>query len=84
MAFDQMNILRDDIFNKYELSCMHIFHSLGLVNAGDISLFVFVSSKHRRIAFDACEEVVELVKSKLPIWGKEIFHDNSYNWKVNH
>ena len=84
MAFEQMNILRDDIFNKYELSCMHIFHSLGLVNAGDISLFVFVSSKHRRIAFDACEEVVELVKSKLPIWGKEIFHDNSYNWKVNH
>ena len=57
MAFEQMNILRDDIFNKYELSCMHIFHSLGLVNAGDISLFVFVSSKHRRIAFDACDVV---------------------------
>ncbi len=84
MAFEKMHMIRESLFGKYELSCMHIYHSLGLVNAGEISLFVFVSSKHRHNAIDACEEAVELLKSELPIWGKEIFHDNSSNWKVNH
>jgi molybdopterin synthase catalytic subunit len=62
---------------------MHIFHSLGKVNAGEISLFVFTSSPHRKAAIDACEETVEKIKSSLPVWGKEIFEDESHQWKIN-
>ena len=62
---------------------MHIHHSLGLVEAGAISLFVFTSSAHRRDAIDACNEVVERIKKELPVWGKEIFEDETHQWKVN-
>jgi molybdopterin synthase catalytic subunit len=32
---------------------------------------------------DACAECVERLKAELPIWGREIFSDESYQWKVN-
>jgi molybdopterin synthase catalytic subunit len=62
---------------------MHIYHSLGKVNAGEICLFVFTSSAHRKAAIDACEEVVERIKKELPIWGRELFEDDTYQWKEN-
>lgn len=83
MALEQMAQIREDIFSKYPLTCMHVHHSLGTVNAGEICLFVFTSSAHRKAAIDACEDMVERIKAELPVWGKEIFADNSYQWKEN-
>lgn len=84
MALEKMHEIRESIFAKYDLTCMHVYHSLGRVAAGEICLFVFTSSKHRKLAIDACTEVVELIKAELPVWGKEIFEDESYVWKTNH
>ncbi len=81
MAMDKMYEIREAIFEKHSLTCMHIYHSLGNVAAGEISLFVFPSSPHRNAAIEACEEVVEQVKAELPVWGKEVFEDESYQWK---
>ena len=83
MALEKMHEIREAIFEKYELTCMHVYHSLGKVKAGEISLFVFTSSAHRRAAIDACNEIVERIKKELPVWGKEIFEDETYQWKVN-
>ena len=83
MALQKMAEIREDVFAKYPLTCMHVYHSLGNVNAGEICLFVFTSSAHRKPAIDACSECVERIKAELPIWGKEIFDDNEYQWKVN-
>ena len=83
MADDLFYEIREAAFSKYNLVCMHIYHSLGVVKAGEICLFVFVSSKHRKEAFDACKDIVEQVKAMTPVWGKEIFEDDSYVWKEN-
>lgn len=83
MALEKMHEIRESIFAKYAITCMHVHHSLGRVNAGEICLFVFTSSKHRKVAIDACTECVERIKAELPIWGKEIFEGDGYQWKVN-
>ncbi|KAF0240288.1 MAG: molybdopterin converting factor large subunit [Chitinophagaceae bacterium] len=83
MALSKMEEIREGLFAKYELSCMHVYHSLGTVAVGEICLFVFVSSKHRKNAIDACEELVEQIKKDLPIWGKEIYTNTETTWKVN-
>jgi molybdopterin synthase catalytic subunit len=83
MALEKMHEIREEIFSKYELTCMHVYHSLGTVKTGEISLFVFTSSAHRRAAIDACNEIVDRIKNELPVWGKEIFEDETYQWKVN-
>jgi len=83
MAEDKFHEIREAAFTKYNLICMHIYHSRGVVKAGEICLFVFVSSKHRQDAFIACQDIVEQIKANVPIFGKEIFEDDSFVWKVN-
>lgn len=83
MALATMHQIREDIFSKYELTCMHVNHSMGTVTVGELCLFVFVSSPHREASTKACAELVERIKAELPIWGKEIFEDDTHQWKIN-
>ncbi len=83
LALEKMHEIREAIFGKYPLTCMHVYHSLGKVSAGEICLFIFTSAPHRKEAIDACSEIVERLKKELPIWGKEIFADQTHQWKTN-
>jgi molybdopterin synthase catalytic subunit len=83
MALEQMASIREMIIEKYSLTCMHVYHSLGKIKAGEISLFVFTSAPHRKAAMDACSETVERIKAGLPVWGQEIFEDETVQWKTN-
>ena len=75
--------IREATFSKHNLSCMHIYHSLGVVKKGELCFFVFVSSAHRGPVFDSLSELVNEIKERLPIFGKELFEDQSHQWKVN-
>lgn len=75
--------IRESAFEKFDLTCLHIYHSTGIVKAGEICLFVFTSSGHRKMAMDSCRYIVEEIKSKVPVFGKEIFEDESHQWKIN-
>jgi molybdopterin synthase catalytic subunit len=83
MADEKFHEIREAAFGKYSLTCMHIYHSLGVVGAGEISLFVFTSSIHRKDAIDACSYIVNRIKEEAPVWGKEILEDKNYVWKQN-
>ena len=83
MANVKFNEIRETAFEKFEITGMHIYHSLGSVRVGEICLFVFVSSPHRKTAFAALQHVVEEIKSQVTVFGKEHFEDDSYQWKVN-
>ncbi|MBT8293054.1 MAG: molybdenum cofactor biosynthesis protein MoaE, partial [Eudoraea sp.] len=83
MANLKFHEIREAAFKRFDLSCMHIYHSTGIVKAGEICLFVFVSSPHRKEVFEALHEVVEEIKKQVPVFGKELFEDDSYQWKVN-
>ena len=83
MANLKFHEIREAAFLRFDLSCMHIYHSIGNVNAGEICLFVFVSSKRRKEVFPAIEFIVEEIKLKIPVFGKEIFDDQTHQWKVN-
>jgi molybdopterin synthase catalytic subunit len=83
MAEERMHAIREDIFGRYPLACMHVHHSLGSVDAGAICLFVFTSAPHRKEAIEACAETVERIKAELPIWGRELFEDETHQWKSN-
>ncbi len=80
MAESVFEEIREKAFEKYPIVCMHIYHSLGTVKTGEISLFVFVSCKHREQSFDALKELVDEIKARVPIWKKENYQDESYTW----
>jgi molybdopterin synthase catalytic subunit len=83
MANAKFHDIREAAFSKFNLTCMHIYHSLGKVSTGEICLFVFVSSPRRKEVFKAIEFIVEEIKAKIPVFGKEIFEDKTHQWKVN-
>ena len=83
MAEQSFYEIRESAFAQFELSCLHIYHSLGEVKIGEICLFVFVSAPRRKVVYEALEFLVEAIKEKAPIFGKEIFEDASYTWKKN-
>jgi molybdopterin synthase catalytic subunit len=74
--------IKETILSEFEdAKSIEIIHSTGIVKAGEISLFVLVSAGHRHQAIHACNKTVELIKEKLPVWKKEIFEDDSHEWK---
>jgi molybdopterin synthase catalytic subunit len=83
MAEEKLHDIRESAFEKFNLTCMHIYHSLGIVATGEICLFVFVSSPRRKEVFKAIEYLVERIKEEVPIFGKEVFEDESHQWKEN-
>ncbi len=50
-----------------------IVHSLGVVKAGEASLFIMVTSGHRDHATRACRHALEMIKERLPVWKKELY-----------
>ena len=83
MADEKLDVIRERAFAKYDLICMHIYHSLGVVKAGEICLFVFVSATRRKQVYEATEAIVNWIKIDVPIFGKEIFENETFTWKKN-
>ena len=83
MANEKLYEIRESAFEKFDLTCLHIYHSLGRVKVGEICIFVFVSAKRRKQVYEATEYLVNQVKEQVPIFGKEIFENEDHQWKVN-
>jgi molybdopterin synthase catalytic subunit len=83
MANEKLDAIREKAFAKYDLVCMHIYHSLGVVEVGEVCLFVFVSAIRRKQVYEATESIVNWIKEDVPIFGKEIFENEESTWKVN-
>jgi molybdopterin synthase catalytic subunit len=83
MADKEADKIREEAFDTFDLTCAHIYHSLGSIKTGELCFFVFTSSPHRQAARDANAFLVDAIKKRVPIYGKEIFEDESHQWKVN-
>ena len=55
-------------------------HRIGHLVIGDVALYAAVSAAHRREAFEACELLVERIKSTVPIWKRQHFADGASEW----
>ncbi|RPG62365.1 MAG: molybdenum cofactor biosynthesis protein MoaE [Flavobacteriaceae bacterium TMED220] len=83
MANKKVNEIREDAFKKFDLTCLHTYHSLGNIKVGEISFFVFVSSVRRSEVYEATQYLVDRIKNEVPIFGKEIFENEKFQWKEN-
>ncbi|MEZ4887569.1 MAG: molybdenum cofactor biosynthesis protein MoaE [Chitinophagales bacterium] len=80
MANKVFQEIQDDILQQYGILKLVILHSVGMVKIGEASMLVYVQSKHRKAAFEALEQTVELIKEKAPVWKQEFYEDDSYLW----
>jgi len=57
-----------------------VSHRVGPLEIGDVALVAAVSTAHRAAAFAACARLVDEVKSRLPVWKRQVFGDGTDEW----
>ena len=62
---------------RWQLLAARVVHRIGRLLPGEQIVYVGVSSMHRRDAFDACEFIMDYLKTQAPLWKKEEFEDGS-------
>lgn len=53
-------------------------HRIGALSVGDAAVACAASAPHRGEAFRACRELIDRIKSRLPIWKREHGPDGPY------
>ncbi len=65
---------------KFDLLGAICVHRTGLLQLGDMAVWVGVTAAHRGAAFDACRYVIDEAKARLPIWKKEHYAAGTTAW----
>ena len=79
MAEQKMREIENEAQTKWEIKKLAVFHRIGNIKVGEASIIIGVSSEHRNEAFEACKYVINNVKTRVPIWKKEISNE-SQKW----
>jgi molybdopterin synthase catalytic subunit len=61
----------DEAFARFDIRGARVIHRVGPLLPGDQIVLVVVSSMHRGEAFQACEFLMDYLKSHAPFWKKE-------------
>ena len=57
-----------------------VSHRVGSLGIGDVALACAVAADHRGSAFAVCAELVDEIKSRLPVWKHQTFADGTEEW----
>ncbi len=82
MAELELNAMADTAIRKWPDVRLSIVHRLGVVKLGEASVVIAVSAPHRDVAYAASRFLIDTLKTKVPIWKKEVYTDGSV-WKAN-
>ena len=70
----------DEAREKYPFLEARCVHRTGMLEIGDLAVWVGVASAHRDEAFKACRYIIDELKVRLPIWKKEHYVDGDSGW----
>ena len=79
MAQEKMREIKNEAQTKWGIKKLVAIHRIGNIKVGETSIIIGVSSEHRHEAFEACKYVINNVKTRVPIWKKEISKE-SQKW----
>jgi molybdopterin synthase catalytic subunit len=77
LAEKTLRDLAEQTARKFDCLAVRIHHALGEVEPGLASVVVQVVCGHRGASFDACRELMELLKKSVPIWKREEWSDGT-------
>ena len=56
---------------RFDLADLAILHRVGRIAPGEPIVFVATAARHRKAALQACDFLMDYLKSKAPFWKKE-------------
>ena len=77
MTEKMLDTIAADAQRRWSLSDLLIIHRIGKLKVTENIVLVAVLAKHRKEAFDACQFIVDFLKSQAPFWKKEYGKDGA-------
>ncbi len=62
----------DEAFRRFDIRGARVIHRVGLLQPADQIVLVAVTSAHRGESFQACEFLMDYLKTQAPFWKKEL------------
>jgi molybdopterin synthase catalytic subunit len=67
----QIGKIAEQARDRFGLDDLMIRHRVGKIAPGEPIVFVATAARHRRAAFEACDFLMDYLKSRAPFWKKE-------------
>ncbi|MET0338196.1 MAG: molybdenum cofactor biosynthesis protein MoaE [Caulobacter sp.] len=67
----QIGRMVEEAQTRFELHDVAVVHRIGPVSPGEAVVFVATAAVHRREALQACDQLMDYLKSRAPFWKKE-------------
>lgn len=75
MAVEQIRAIVVEAQQRWGVERVAVAHRIGRLEIGEASVVVVVATPHRAEAFDACRYIIDMLKTTVPIWKKEVATD---------
>jgi molybdopterin synthase catalytic subunit len=79
-AADTLRRVCEEVLARHGALRLAAVHRTGHLEIGDTAGVVAVAAPHRGEAFDACRDLIDSLKSTVPIWKHQRFADGSDEW----
>ena len=71
MTEKSLEAIVEEARGRWPLDHVRIIHRVGQLEPGDQIVFVGTTSAHRESAFQACEFLMDFLKTRAPFWKRE-------------
>ncbi len=75
LAVRELEAIGRGILDRFDVRGIALVHRIGRLAIREASVSIVVASPHRRPAYRASLEAINLVKRRVPVWKKEHFAD---------
>lgn len=71
MTEKSIEAMIDEAYRRFDIYAARVIHRVGLLQPLDQIVLVVVTSAHRGESFQACEFLMDYLKTQAPFWKKE-------------
>ena len=71
-ALAELQAIRQEAMSRFSLKAAEVVHRTGTLAVGESIVAIVCSAGHREEAFSGCRYIIEELKSRAPLWKKEI------------
>ena len=72
MTEKSISMMLDQAKTRFDIYAARVIHRVGLLKPEDQIVMVAVTSAHRGMSFQACEFLMDYLKTQAPFWKKEV------------
>ena len=80
MAEREMGVILREASGTYDGTLLVAEHRIGLLAVGEASIVIAAAHERRACALDAIRYAIDEMKTRVPIWKREVYVDGSQSW----